>query len=186
MRSTLISLAMCHALGTSYGARAFELPADLPSRSEGLWVIDQTGTISDDKTTIEIQKIWNACLDARADRALHELEVREQQSNIARLNETCEEPQPSISENALSWSMHCSGLSPAGENTGTSNVRHTTTFVTGEETRAESTIVNRDKLIRSHGQFLTYMKRVGSCEGGSSPRLRLEIAGFALSAWPRF
>jgi hypothetical protein len=169
VRLPLISLAMCFALGATNGASAFELPADLPMRSEGLWIIDQKSTISDGETTIEIQKIWNACLDNRSDRALHELEVREQQSNIASLNKTCEEPQPSISGNVLFWTMHCSGPLSAGGKTGVSDVRHTTTFVTGDETRAESVIVNRDKLIPSHGQFFTHMKRVGACSGESKP-----------------
>lgn len=169
VRSTLISLATCLALGTSYGALAFELPSDLPPRSEGLWIIDQTSTISDGETTFEFQKIWTVCLDAESDRALHELEVREQQSNIASLNEACKEPQPSISGNVLSWTMQCSNPSPTGDMVGRSDVRHTTTFVTDEETRSESVVVSSDKLNRSPGQFLTHMKRVGVCKGELKP-----------------
>ena len=65
--------------------------------------------------------------------------------------------------------MHCSNSSPIGDKVGKSDVRHSATFVTGEETRAESVIVGRDKLVRNRGQFLTHMQRVGACEGGLKP-----------------
>ncbi|MGI6854991.1 DUF3617 domain-containing protein [Mesorhizobium sp. 1B3] len=147
------------------GASSFELPSELPARDEGMWIIDQTGTISDGKTTFEIQKIWNVCLDTNADRALHELEVREQQASVASLNETCEEPQPSVSGNVLSWAMHCSGPSLIEDKIGKTDIRHSTTFVNGEETSAESVIVNRDNLVQSHGRFETRMRRLGDCKG---------------------
>ncbi|MGH6763664.1 MAG: DUF3617 family protein [Phyllobacterium sp.] len=150
----------------SFPAFGFEFPANLPARSEGLWLMDQTGTISDGVTTFEIQKIWNVCLDAKADRALHELEVREQQASVASLNETCEEPEFKRSGNTLFWTMHCAGPSPIENKIGTTDIRHTTAFVTSDETRAESVIVNRDNLIQSEGQFVTSMKRAGTCDGG--------------------
>ncbi|PWJ82249.1 hypothetical protein C7441_10915 [Pseudaminobacter salicylatoxidans] len=169
MRPFPILLAACLVLGVSHAAPAFELPVDLPSRSEGLWTVDQSSTLSESTTSFDIRKIWKVCLDAGADRALHELEAREQQSNIASLKEICEEPQASVSGNVLSWSMHCSGPSPSADKTGTSDVRHKTTFVSNEETRAETAVVNQDKRSRSHGQFFTHMKHVGSCEGGLRP-----------------
>lgn len=150
-------------------ASSFELPAELPARDEGLWTIDQAGTISDGKTTFEIQKIWNACLDINADRALHEFEVLEQQASVASLNETCEEPQASVSGNVLSWTMHCSGPSPIEDKIGKTDIRHSTTFVNGDETSAESVIVNRDNLVQSHGRFETRMKRLGDCKGSLKP-----------------
>ncbi len=168
-RSFLCPLGAALALGLCAQASAFELPAQLPERGEGLWQMDQTGTIGDGETTFDIQKIWNICLDARADRALHELEVREQQASVASLKESCEEPQPKLSGNVLSWEMHCSGPSPIEDKIGKTDIRHATTFIAGEETRAQSVIVNRDNLIRSRGQFLTHMKRLGPCEGGSKP-----------------
>jgi hypothetical protein len=158
-------LVLC--LGTS--ALAFELPADLPAREDGLWIIDRSGTISDGKTTFEIQKIWNICLDAPADRALHELEVREQQASVATLNETCEEPQPGVSGNRLEWTMHCSGPSRIEDKIGRTDIRHLTIFESSDETRAKSTIVNRDNLIQSDGHFSIHMKRVAACPGGLRP-----------------
>jgi hypothetical protein len=157
-------------------AFSFDLPADLPARNEGL-TIDQTGTIGDDKTTFEIQKIWNVCLDTDADRALHELEVREQQASVASLNKICEEPQPSISRNVLSWTMHCSGPSPIEDKIGKTDIRHSTTFVSGDETNAESVIINRDNLVQSRGRFETRMKRLGDCTGG------LKAGGMTLLHW---
>jgi hypothetical protein len=165
----LCSLAVALALGLCPSAFGFELPADLPARNEGLWIIDRTGTISDGKTTFEIQKIWNICLDAKADHALHELEVREQQASVAALNETCDEPRPTLAGNMLSWTMHCSGPSPIEDKTGKTDIRHATTFTSDDETRAESAIVNRDNVVQSRGKFLTRMKRLGACESGLKP-----------------
>lgn len=64
-------------------AMAHEFPHDVPAREPGLWLRERTGTISDGKTAIEIRKTWNVCLDAKADRALRELEMRERQASVA-------------------------------------------------------------------------------------------------------
>jgi hypothetical protein len=150
-------------------AVAWQLPESLPARNDGLWAIDRTGTLSDGETTFEIQKIWKVCLDAKADHALHELEVHEQAASVATLNETCGEPDFAASGNGVSWTMHCSGPSPVEDKIGKTDIRHTTTWATPDETRAEIDIVNRDNLIQSRGRFLVHMKRVGACEGDMKP-----------------
>ncbi|WP_017522901.1 DUF3617 domain-containing protein [Pusillimonas noertemannii] len=154
------------AWGASAAAPAFELSADMPPRQPGLWLMEQTGTISDGKTTFEIQKVWRVCLDGEADRALHELEVREQQASVAGLNERCDEPKAVFKDGRLSWSMYCSGPSPIEDKIGKTDVRHATTFVGSDETQSETVVVNRDNLIRSKGRFDTVMKRLGACEEG--------------------
>jgi len=162
-------LVVVVAIGLGPSAFGFELPADLPTRNDGLWIIDQTGTISDGETTFEVQKIWSICLDGKADRALHELDVREQQASVATLNETCNEPQPTLSGNVLSWTMHCAGPSPIEDKIGKSDIRNTTTFEAHDETHSETVIINRDNLVQSHGRFHAEMKRTGICEGGLKP-----------------
>jgi len=152
------------AMGASAAAPGFELPADMPVRQPGLWSMEQTGTISDGETTFEIQKMWQVCLEGKADRALHELEVREQQASVAGLNERCDEPKAVFKDGRLSWSMHCSGPSPIEDKIGKTDVRHATTFVGSDETRSETVVVNRDNLIQSKGHFGTEMKRLGACE----------------------
>ncbi|MGB6104810.1 MAG: hypothetical protein WBF88_13305 [Pusillimonas sp.] len=147
----------------------FEFPADMPARADGRWLMEKMGTISDGKTTFDIQKVWEICLDGKADRALHELEVREQQASVASLNEACDEPRPVYSQGVLSWAMHCQGPSHVDDKVGKTDIRHSTSFISGSETRAESVIVNRDNLIHSNGRFLTHMKRLGDCGGGLTP-----------------
>lgn len=156
-------------LGSWAAAFAVDLPEGVPMRNEGLWHMEQTGTISDGETTFDIEKTWEICLDPSADRALRELEVREQQASVASLNERCEEPQPTLSGNTLAWTMRCAGPSPIEDKIGKTDIRHTATFVGGDETRAETVIINRDNLIRSRGRFVTQMKRTGACESGSKP-----------------
>jgi len=162
-------LVAAFAMSSAPPAFCFELPANLPARTKGLWIIDQTGSISDGETTFDIQKIWNICLDEKADRALHELEVREQEASVAALNETCKEPRPAFSGNVLSWRMHCAGPSPIEDKIGKTDVRNTTTFVSGDETRSKTIIINRDNLIQGRGRFQVDMKRIGTCEGGLLP-----------------
>lgn len=162
LAGTLSLACTCLAFG-------FGLPANLPTRAEGLWRIERTGTISDGKTTFEIQKIWNVCLDAKADRALHALEVYEQQASVAGLNERCEDPQTEFSGNTFSWNMHCSGPSPIENKTGKTDIRHATTFIADDRTQAESVIANRDNLVESDGRFVTQMQHLGACEAGMQP-----------------
>lgn len=156
-------------LGVPALAAGFELPPDVPTRNEGLWLMEQAGTISDGETTFEIRKIWHVCLDARADRALHELEIREQQASVASLNEICEEPRLTFQGNSLSWTMSCSGPSIIEDKIGKTDVRHTTSFLNDNETRAESIVINRDNLIHSDGRFVTHMQRLGACDGDFKP-----------------
>jgi len=164
LRQRLFVAALSWA--ASSAAWSFELPGEVPARTPGLWSMDQAGTISDGKTTFEIQKVWHVCLDEKADRALHELEVREQQASVAGLNETCEEPRPVFKSGELSWAMHCSGPSPIEDKIGKTDIRHSATFTGDEETRAETIVVNRDNLIHSNGRFTTRMKRLGACPQG--------------------
>jgi len=160
------SIMTALAWAASAAAMGFELPAEVPARAPGLWSMDQAGTISDGTTTFEIQKLWQVCLDESADRALHELEVREQQASVAGLNERCEEPRPVLKNGELSWTMHCSGPSPIEDKIGKTDVRHSAAFTGEEETRAETLVVNRDNLTHSNGRFTTRMKRLGACPQG--------------------
>jgi len=77
------ALAVILAIAACTGTRAVAQPADAPTRTPGLWLMERTGTIQDGKTAIEVQKIWHLCLDARADRALRKLEARERQAGGA-------------------------------------------------------------------------------------------------------
>lgn len=151
LRLILRFLILALVSGLSGGVLAFELPAELPLRNEGLWIIDHTGAISDGETTISIQKIWNACLDAKADRALHQLEILAEQASVASLNETCEEPDFALSGNVLFSTMQCSGPSPLDGKTSRSEIHRTTTFINGGETHAQSTTHNRGMTLRSRG-----------------------------------
>ncbi|HEU4987116.1 MAG TPA: DUF3617 family protein [Rhizobiaceae bacterium] len=148
----------------SPAALAFEIPQNVPVREEGLWEIDRTGTISDGNTTISIRKVWNICLDAKADRALHELEIREEEANIATMNECCDDSKFTLTDNnILSSVMHCSGPSRIEDRIGKSEIRRSTSFLSDRETRTESTTVNRGGLIESDGRFVTHAKRLGDC-----------------------
>jgi hypothetical protein len=168
-RALLRPLVGLVAAGWVSVASGWELPEGLPTRGDGLWTIDRTGTLSDGETAFEIQRIWNVCLDAKADRALHELEVREQAASVAPLNETCGEPEFTASGDAVAWTLYCSGPSPAEGEIRKTEIRYTTTWTAPDETRAEIDIVNRDNLIQSRGRFLVRMKRVGACEANRKP-----------------
>lgn len=150
-------------------AAAFEMPADIPARSEGLWQIDRQGTFRDGTTTIDVQKVWTICLDAKADRALHEFEIRENQASAAVRKETCDKPIFTLVENVLSSSMRCSGLSPVTGKIGSSEFTRFTTFVSADEVRSETMIANHNNAAESDGRFMTQMTRLGACEGSLKP-----------------
>lgn len=131
--------------------------------------MDQSSTISNGETRFGVQKIWNICLDAKADRALHELEMREQEASVASLRQTCQKPRLIASTSTFAWTMECSGRSPVDGTPGKADIKHITTFVSDKETQAETIIVNGDPLIQREGRFLTRMKNVGACVGGLKP-----------------
>lgn len=164
-RLFLVSIALLGA-GRAF---AFELPVDVATRNDGAWRISRTGTISDGKTTFDVSKTWTICLDGRADRALYELAVLKQQASVASLNERCAEPRATFTGETVTWAMHCSGPSPIEDKIGKTDIHHTTTLLTGDETRSETVIVNRDNLIESRSDFVTHMERTGGCQEGWRP-----------------
>ena len=110
------------------------------------------------------------CLDAKSDRALHDLEVREQQARIAGLGGTCEAPRAGLSGDVLWWTMRCTGAVPVAGRHAASEVRHATTFVSDTRTNAETVVASRaGPTTRGGGRFLARMKRVGPCEAGMQP-----------------
>lgn len=167
----MVATAVALTVSFCAAAPALEVPADLPSRSEGLWVIDQTriGMGADDDTAFETRKTWNICLDAGADRALHEFEFRQQQAKAARLGATCEVKQSSLSGNVFTWTMDCTGPTENEEKVGKFGIRYTTTFGSSEETQAETVLVGPDKSGEHSGDFVSHMKRIGVCDGGLKP-----------------
>jgi len=159
-------LAVPGLLG-SWAACALTLPARLPARDAGSWLIEQTSTIGAGATTVDIQKIWKICLDAKTDRALHELVVREQQASLASLKAHCEEPRPTLAGNELAWTMRCAGPSSADDDA--AEVRHRTTFISSDETRGETMAVTGKAPDDAHGRFVIHMTRAGVCESGLKP-----------------
>ena len=160
------ALVSALAAGSCATAFAFEFPPNLPARNEGLWQMSQTATVRDGGRTLEVRKVWNVCLDARASRALHELEVRERQASAAGRQESCEDPRPEFSGNTLSWAMHCTGRSPTAHNI---DIRHATLFLSRDETRAESAVTDRGGSAQRRDLVFTHMKRLGACEKGWKP-----------------
>lgn len=150
-------------------AAAFDMPAHIPARSEGLWRIDRQGTVRDGTTTLNVQKVWTICLNAKADRALHEFEVREDQASAALRKESCGKPIFTLVEDTLSSTMRCSGLSAATGKIGSSEFTRFTTFVSTEEVRSETMIANRDDVAESDARFTTQMTRLGACESSQKP-----------------
>ena len=61
------------ALSGSVFAANYDLPDNIPQRKPGLWEMVQTGTVGPNK----LRSIKRYCLDAKADRALYELELLE-------------------------------------------------------------------------------------------------------------
>jgi hypothetical protein len=167
-RLFLPALGLCLAL-LPCSASALDLPANIPARSEGLWQIDRQGTFRDASTTINVQKVWTICLDAKADRALHEFEVRENQASAAMRKESCGKPIFTLVEDTLSSTMRCSGLSGATGKIGSSEFTRFTTFVSADEVRSETMIANRNNAAESDGRFTTHMTRLGACDGSLKP-----------------
>lgn len=169
LRPLLRWLAVAVAVAAPAAGHAFELPAGVPARAQGLWLIERSGTVGDGQAITHTQKIWQACLDARADRALHELEAREQQASVAGLGQQCDEPRPALSGKTLSWTMHCSAVSPVEDQARTTEVQHTTTFLDADRTRAETVIASRHNGVSRQGRVLIHMQRAGACAPGLAP-----------------
>ena len=146
-----------------------ELPAELPQRSPGLWSITQESTVQDGARLLETQKIWHVCLDAKADRALHQWEIRQQQVDAARHDMKCESPRSDFAGDTMSWTMQCSPSPKTNGNLQSTEIRHTTSFVSNTETQSQSAQVDPHASSTEQPRYASRMQRLDSCKGTIKP-----------------
>ena len=139
----------------------FDLPEDLPARSDGLWRIERTETLAQENMGLEMRKVWHVCLDKKADRDLHALEIYEQQASVVKLGEICAAPEFDVAGNSFSWGMQCTA--PEQHGTRTSQIRQLATAQADDRMQAETTITNHNGLSQGEGRFAARMERVGAC-----------------------
>lgn len=158
-RALLLLAAAVPAMPVLGGeAGPLALPREVPAREPGAWRIERTGTYAGGAVTHEVQKVWNLCLDAAADRRLHELEMRELQVEAAREGRRCETPRTTFSGNTLSWTMSCS----AAQGGGGTGFRQATTFDGDGGTRSEARRLDHGRPL-DDAPTTILMTRTGAC-----------------------
>ena len=159
-------------------AAAFRVPANMPVREPGLWLRESTNTVLHQGALLEIKRVWRICLYDQADRALHELALREQEVNAAGYGQSCQMATPVLDGNLLSWTMQCKPLPAAAHTQSTIKspltIQYHTTFLSGTQTQSESSITSADQNsgVNNH-RIQTSMKRQGECDDTLKPGMML-------------
>jgi len=143
-------------------------PPELPASADGLWSIDRAGRISSGSENIEMRKIWRACLDERAHRALETLDILQLRAAAAVGHARCDAPRYTLSGNVLSSTMHCAGAAPDRDGVGHIRVSRATTFLSPGQSRTVSDM-RRDTSLETVEHYVTDMRRLGACEPGQRP-----------------
>ena len=166
--AALTTLAV--ALLASPAARAFALPAATPARASGLWLIEEHMAPSARDPAVRTRKVWRICLDRKADRVLHELDVREDRARAAADGLRCGDPVYALTDRSLTSTMRCRGASPAGGADITATVARTTHFTSSREARSEAVM---DGGGDGRRRVVATMHRTGPCPDSMKPGARL-------------
>ncbi len=99
--TSVFGLAMMLS-GTVFAA-SYDLPDNIPPRKPGLWEMVETGTVGPNK----VRGIKRYCLDAKADRALYDLELLRNELTVVYNDVHCQPPQFAMNGNVLAGDMVC-------------------------------------------------------------------------------
>ena len=163
VHASVFGLAM--ALSGSVFAANYDLPDNIPQRKPGLWEMVQTGTVGPNK----LRSIKRYCLDAKADRALYELELLRNELTVVYSDIHCRPPRFTMEGNVLTGDMICRTNSltdhqDAGQDYHWKVVFDGDTRVTFEQ---EATPV--DVMLLLDVDLVENQKWVGECPAGMQP-----------------
>ena len=153
------------ALGASRAAPPYALPDNLPAREPGLWESVVTGM----RGPNEIERITRYCLDAHADRALHELDVLSRELSVIYEDVGCRPPEYTVSGNVLHATLMCrTNRSDDSEQAG-QDFNWTLTYNSEREVLVKMHSASRDTLIMDSEDLTGRQRWLGACTPGHKP-----------------
>jgi len=178
IRSLLIVLPLM--LAPVAGA-AQRLPADIPARKPGLWEMATTGTVGPN----QLKALKRYCLDAGADRALHDLHLLQMQLEVIYSDVSCRMPTFTLGGSVLSGEMACRTNTPDDDEAAGKDFRWEMRFVSDSEVVLEEHSVPRDVLLLLENRLAERQRRIGDCPVDMKPGDSLDL-GFTYNSedWP--
>lgn len=165
----------------SLPASTYDLPKDIPTRKPGFWEMKTTGVIGPNK----IRAIKKYCLDADADRALHELSILRKEMEVVYRDISCQTPTVSLSGNVFTGEMACRTNSPDDSETAGTDFRWTMTFKSDSEVVNEEYSVTRDAMFAGENNTLEEQRWIGECPADQKPGDVLDLGfNYNSDVWP--
>lgn len=150
----------------SLPAVAYDLPEDMPARKPGLWEMVMTGTM-DGLGKIGSKEQY--CLDARADRALHDLFILRKELQVVHFDLNCQSPSFSRSGNVVSGEMLCRTNSQEDDETAGKDFRWKLTFESDSHVVLEEQDVARDMMFAGETRIVEEQRWIGECAADQKP-----------------
>jgi hypothetical protein len=167
---------------TSFPAVAYDLPKDIPARKSGLWEMRTTGMVGPN----QVKAIKKYCLDARSDRALHELTILRKELEVVHQDISCQSPKISLTGNIVTGDIACRTNSPDDGEAAGQDFRWTMTFKGDSEVVNEEHSVARDIMFSGENNTVEQQRWIGECPADLKPGDMLNL-GFTYNsdAWPK-
>lgn len=147
-------------------AAAYDLPKDMPARKPGLWEMVMTGTM-DGLGKVSSKEQY--CLDARADRALHELFILRKELQVVYPDLTCQAPGFSQSGNVLSGEMLCRTNSQTDAEDAGKDFRWKYMFESDSHVVLEEHDTAREMLFSGETHIVEEQRWIGECAADQQP-----------------
>jgi len=168
-------------LFSSLPTSAYDLPKDIPVRKPGLWEMRMTGTVGPN----QVKAIKNYCLDANADRALHELSILRKELQVVHNDISCQSPKISLSGNLLIGQMACRTNAPDDGETAGVDFRWKMAFKNDSEVVNEEHSVPRDVMFLTENITIEEQRWIGECPADQKPGDVLDLGfNYNSDVWP--
>ena len=156
-----MALMMC---GSALAER-YDLPKDIPARKPGLWEEVETGTVGPNKVAGKKQY----CLDAKADRALYELDILRKELQVVNSDITCQAPSLKMDGKVLTGDMACRTNATNDDPAAGQDFHWETTFTSDSEVSSRGIDTPKDVLLLTQNNMTDTQKRLGECPADMQP-----------------
>jgi hypothetical protein len=165
----------------SLPAAADDFPRDIPARKPGLWEMRTIGTVGPN----QIKALKKYCLDARADRALLELDILRKQLQVIYHDVSCPAPKISLNGRVMTGEMTCRTNAPDDDEASGQDFLWTTTFHSDTDVVVEEKGFPRDVMLLIESDMVDEQRWIGECPVEMEPGDLVDL-GFHYNSdsWP--
>lgn len=152
--------------GVYISSYAYDLPEEMPVRKPGLWEMRKTGSM-EGGATLSMKEQY--CLDADADRALHELYILRKELEVIYADVDCVSPRIRATQDSVHGELSCRTNSQNDADNAGKDFEWDYSFKSDSHVVVHERSVARDMLFVGESEFVEQQNRIGECAADQQP-----------------